>query len=284
MGAEKMIIDFHTHIFSTDLCRDRSIGLADGQFRCINSSEKARLISHPELMAAMKESGVDYCVAMGFPWEDEALCAAQNEYLRAVPGLSGGTIIPFGSVPVNRSTDCGAWVRAVKDMGLRGIGEVGFYREGLNGSTLDFLWELLAAARDSSLPLCLHVNEPVGHHYQGKYDPNLRELYALLTEYADVDIILSHWGGGLLFYELMPEVAVVLSRCYYDTAASPYIYSDKIYRVAPSLVSPKKILFGSDYPLIGSGKYIESISREILDNEWKADVLGMNAARLLKII
>ncbi len=279
-----MIIDFHTHIFSSDLCRDRSNGLADTQFRSIYETEKSKLVSHQELMEAMKNSGIDYSVAMGFPWIDEVLCRAQNEYLRTVIELSGGVIIPFGSVPLHSATPPEEWVRGIKEMGLRGIGEVGFYRQGLTGNNLDFLKKVLAAAGKYSLPLCLHVNEPVGHHYQGKYDPNLRELYPVLSDYSDVPIILSHWGGGMVFYELMPEVSEALSHCYYDTAASPFIYSDAIYRIAPLMTGPKKILFGSDYPLLSWRRYYDAINRECVDEEIKADVLGRNAARLLKML
>jgi len=50
-----MIIDFHTHIFSSDICLDRTPGLADGQFRCIYAAEKSKLISLHDLMEAMKK-------------------------------------------------------------------------------------------------------------------------------------------------------------------------------------------------------------------------------------
>ncbi len=279
-----MIIDFHAHLFSGDICRDRTRGLADGQFRSIYADNKSKLADHQDLMNAMKDNGVDYAVAMGFPWDDEGLCASQNDYLRTVIGLSGGTIIPFGSVPRNSARPAEEWVREIRDMGLRGVGEVGFYRQGLDEASLDHLEKLLAAAKTHSLPLCLHVNEPVGHRYPGKYDPNLRGLYDLLSKNPEVPIILSHWGGGLIFYELMPEVSKSLAHCYYDTAASPFIYSDAIYRIAPLMVSPGKILFGSDFPLIGFRRYFDAIDREYGDVELKADVLGKNAARLLKII
>jgi predicted TIM-barrel fold metal-dependent hydrolase len=279
-----MIIDFHTHLFSTDICRDRTPALADDHFRSIYADEKSKLADHHDLLAAMKDSCVDCAVAMGFPWNHEGLCAAQNDYLRSVIELSGGTIIPFGSVPRNSSRPVEEWVREISDMGLRGVGEVGFYNQGLNEESLEHLENLLAAAKKHSLPLCLHVNEPVGHRYRGKYDPNLRDLYHILARNQEVPIILSHWGGGLIFYELMPEVSKTLSHCFYDTAASPFIYSDAIYRIAPLMVSPGKILFGSDYPLINFRRYFDAINRECGNEEWKADVLGKNAARLLKII
>lgn len=279
-----MIVDIHTHIFSNDVCRDRRPCLADRQFQCLFASDKTHLIGHEELLNAMERSGIDHAVAMGFPWEHEDHCAYQNEYFSSVMKSSGGTILPFGSVPVNPATDIPAWVRDIKEMGLRGVGEVGFYFQGMIPSNLDFLKGILAAVRTYALPLCLHVNEPLGHSYQGKYDPRLGDLYSVLAQYPDVTVILSHWGGGMVLYELMPEVSDVLRNCYYDTAASPFIYSNAIYRIAPQVAGSKKILFGSDHPLLPYGRYLDAIRREIADEAMVADILGNNAATLLNIV
>lgn len=278
-----MIVDAHTHIFSGDVQAYRDRYLADGQFRCLYGDEKSTLIDHRDLMAAMKESGIDYAVAMGFPWEREELCAAQNEYFHSVIELSGGTIIPFGSVPIDNSIDVASWVRGIRDSGLRGVGEVAFYRQGMNTETISFLKRLFAAVRDYSLPLCLHLNEPVGHAYPGKYDPCFGELSVVLADYTDVTVILSHWGGGLLFYEFMPEISKILAHCSYDTAASPFLYHDGIYSTALKITGSKKILFGSDYPLIPYRRYLDAINGTIADDNMKADILGLNAARILKI-
>jgi predicted TIM-barrel fold metal-dependent hydrolase len=279
-----MIVDAHTHIFSDDIRTNRERYLADGQFQCIYESKKAKIIDHRDLMAAMKISGIDYAVAMGFPWESEEFCAAQNEYLQSVAEFSGRTIIPFGSVPINNSINVDSWVRNISDSGLRGVGEVGFYRHGMNTKSIEYLRRLFAAVRKYSLPLCLHINEPVGHRYPGKYDPHFGELFAVIEEYPDVTLIASHWGGGLLFYELMPEVSKTLANCCYDTAASSLLYVDEIYSIAQKIAGSKKILFGTDYPLLPFRKYLDTINRIIADENMKADILGINAARILKII
>ena len=278
-----MIVDVHTHIFSDDIRVHRDRYLADGQFRCLYGSEKARLIDHRELMTAMKQSGIDYAVAMGFPWESEELCAAQNEYFQRVAEFSGRTIIPFGSVPINYSIDVESWVRAIRESGLRGVGEVGFYRHGMNAENIEFLRRLFAAVQSCSLPLCLHVSEPVGHAYPGKYEPHFGDLSAVIADYPDVTLILSHWGGGLLFYELMPEVSKTLANCCYDTAASSFLYDDGIYGISLKITGSKKILFGSDYPLLPYRRYLDPINGTIADENMKADILGLNAARILKI-
>jgi len=277
-----MIIDFHTHIFSPDICGDRRRAWTDRQFQRVYGDDSSTLVDHGSLMESMRAQGIVRAVAMGFPWEGEDLCAAQNEYFARVKRLSGDAIVPFGSVPVNDSVDVELWVRSIKDMGLGGIGEVGFYREGMTPGNIRYLERLLAAARSCALPLCLHVNEPVGHRYAGKYDPVLGLLYETIAAFPGVPMILSHWGGGLVFYELMPEVKRALAHCYYDTAATPYLYSADIYGIAARIAGPERILFGSDYPLLQATRYLGSIDEAVPDPRWKAGILGMNAARLLE--
>jgi predicted TIM-barrel fold metal-dependent hydrolase len=104
------------------------------------------------------------------------------------------------------------------------------------------------------VPLCLHVSEPVGHVYPGKSTTPLEDYYWLATEYPELKLILAHWGGLLPFYELMNElmkgVRKQLKNVYYDTAATPLLYRQEMYRAVVSVVGPKKILYGSDYPLL----------------------------------
>jgi uncharacterized protein len=45
-------------------------------------------------------------------------------------------------------------------------------------------------------------------------------------------------------------VRAVSRNVYYDTAASPLLYSADIFRAVVSIVGEDKVLFGSDFPLI----------------------------------
>ena len=278
-----MILDCHTHIFSPAVCSGRERYLADPQFECIYRNPRARLIDHRQLLAAMDESSVDCCVAMGYPWERSDLCAEQNEYLSSVRIESGGKIAPFGSVPLNDAVDIDRRVRDIKAGGLFGVGEISFYRDGMSAHNVRYLDEILRSAVRYDLAVCIHVNEPVGHRYTGKYDPELDRLCAVIAEHPEAKIILSHWGGGLVFYELMPEMSRILRNCRYDSAASPYIYRDDIYAAALRCIGGEKILFGSDYPLLSFKKYIDALRREIPDDAIRARILGQNAADFLNI-
>lgn len=107
-------------------------------------------------------------------------------------------------------------------------------------------------------------------------------LYPFITSYPDITVVLAHWGGGLPFYALMPEVKKALNNVYYDSAASPYLYSPQVYDQVSQLVGAEKILFGSDYPLLEQNRSLKEIPQQ-MPAEARDLVLGGNAARLLGI-
>ena len=95
--------------------------------------------------------------------------------------------------------------------------------------------------------------------------------------------MLAHWGGGLPFYELMPEVAKGMANVYYDTAASPYLYSKRIYAIASEIVGVKKILFGTDFPLLSPRKYFQELEDSGLSKDDQRKILGLNLSGLLAL-
>jgi uncharacterized protein len=277
-----MIIDFHTHIFDSNIIENKTNFLDDGTFSILYSNEKSKLIDHNFLIKSMDESNIDYAVAMGFPWEKERYCEKQNKYLNKAKESSKGRIIPFGSIPVNDKNQIDDWAKYIKELGMAGIGEIAFYSEGLTYRNAGILEELFAAGTKYSLPVCFHASEPVGKDYTGKHNTDLSTLHSILKNFPNCITILAHWGGGLFFYELMEEVSNSLKNVYYDTAASPYLYKEDIYEVGVKIISSKKILFGSDFPLINFKRYFDSIEKILTNVEDKKNILGENAALILK--
>ncbi len=277
-----MIIDFHTHIFDSSVTENRGGFLDDQTFSILYSSEKSKLIDHGSLINAMNESGVEYAVAMGFPWEKERYCEKQNRCLKKARESSKGRIIPFGSVPMNNKNQVDDWVKYLKELGMAGIGEIAFYGDGLTYRNAVILEEIFAAGAKYSLPVCFHASEPVGKEYTGKHNTDLSTLYSILKNSPGCTVILAHWGGGLFFYELMKEINESLKNVYYDTAASPYLFKDEIYEIAVKILGAKKILFGSDFPLINFKRYFDSIEKTLTCGEDKKSILGENAAIILK--
>ena len=139
----------------------------------------------------------------------------------------------------------------------------------------------MALCRTYDVPFLLHSNEPVGHQYPGKAPMTLKQIYDFLKSYPSNRIILAHWGGGIFFYSLMKkEVKDVLKNVWFDTAASPFLYTPEIYRLAGEMIGFDRILFGSDYPLINPERYFKEIESSSIPPQAIKQILGDNAANL----
>ncbi len=276
-----MIFDFHTHIFPEQVINSRDRFMDDPGFRMLYSSAGSVMTGESGLGEYIAQNALQGAAAMSFPWSVERYCALQNEYMASIAG-SGG-IYPFGIIPVTGTKSVRVYAGEIKNCGLSGIGEIAFYHGGMTGSAMRFLHQVLEAAEEFSLPVCIHLNEPVGHHYTGKYEPLLSEVYPVLKEHPGAEVILSHWGGGLIFYELMPEVREALKNVCYDTAATPFLYDSAIYSTGLMIAGADKIIFGSDYPLIGVGRYRDPIVKEVNSPDDVKKILSLNARRVLRI-
>lgn len=132
--------------------------------------------------------------------------------------------------------------------------------------------------------ICLiHSSEPIGHEYPGKGSITPHIIYPFITNFPNLPIVCAHWGGGLPFYASMPEVKQAMNNVFFDTAASPLLYSPQIYHQVAQLIGAKRILFGSDYPLLAQNRLIKEIEALDLSKETENLILSGNARRLLGI-
>lgn len=277
-----MIVDFHTHIFPPRVRERREEYIRrDAAFAAMYASPKAKLASAEDLLASMEAAGVDRSVVMSFAWAEHDLCLEGNDYLLESAAKSGGRLIPFCAVQPRAGEAALAEVERCLAGGARGLGELrpddqGY---GLNGEAGALLAE---AVRRHNLPLLFHVSEPVGHPYPGKEGLALEAFYRFVAANPDITVVGAHWGGGLPFYGFMPEVAALTNVCF-DTAATPYLYDGRVYRGAAGLVGAQRILFGSDFPLVGQTQQRRAIAEAGLDDEAAALILGGNAQWLLQL-
>ena len=274
------VVDCHTHIMPPELiaARDR-LCRCERWFERLYANPRARLSAAEELLAAMDAAGVTAAVTFGFAFRDAGLCRACNDYVLEAARNAPGRLIPFAVV--NPADPPAARQEALRcfEEGAAGLGELMPDGQGfaLDDPALD---ELLALARAHDAPVVMHVNERLGHDYAGKGSQGPEDAYRLALRHPESVLIYAHWGGGLPFYELMPEVRAVLGNVYYDTAASPYLYDDAIYRHVTAW-APTKVLFGSDYPLIAPRRHLGRVMRAGLDAPCLEALLGGNARGLL---
>lgn len=276
-----MIIDFHVHVFPPEVVARREKFLEqDAWFGLLYANPKAGMATAEDVIAAMDEAGVDKAVVFGFSWCDEGICHMGNEYTLDAMRRYPGRLIGFANVNPVHGLAAVREARRCIEAGMCGIGELMPNGQGFSLDDTELLAPLVAFARAANVPIMTHTSEPVGHDYCGKGTVTPRTVYRFVQSFPEVTLICSHWGGGLPFYELMPEMKRAMRNVYYDTAASTLLYDAQIFPLMYPLVG-KKILFGSDYSLVHPKKLIEHIRSSGLSPEGQQDVLGENARRIL---
>jgi len=279
-----MILDAHTHIFPDEIQKKRQIYCRkDRGFQLLYADEKSKLIGKEALLSSMDREGISRSIVCGFPWKDLGLCRENNDYLLDCAREVPDRIIPFCSIPMGSSRQGKKELDRCLSLGMRGVGELAFYGRGIIRQDIQILRSALRPLQELGIPVLLHTNEPVGHEYPGKSLKSLRPIYELLAAIPGVIFILAHWGGGFLFYELMPEISHLAHRIYYDTAASPFLYRPQIYSVAIQIVGTDRILWGSDFPLVSPTRYFLELEKCGVPQSIQLKIKGLNAQRLLSL-
>jgi predicted TIM-barrel fold metal-dependent hydrolase len=279
-----MLIDFHTHIFPPDVVLHRErYCQRDPWFAELYSNPRIPLATAEDLLAEMDHSGVDLSVTFSFGWSDPGLIEECNSYVldaihRYPDRLRGMAVLQptAGARAVHELERCAI-------AGMIGLGELMPHGQGYRLSDLALLNPIMEVVRHYQLLVLSHCSEPVGHLYPGKGDVSVQDVVAFLTAFPETRFIAAHWGGGLPFYCLMPEIQRIASHVWYDTAATIYLYQPAIFSIVSQLVGPDRILFASDYSLLRQGRVINHIKQADLDLTALEMVLGDNARQLLAL-
>ena len=275
-----MIIDFHTHINPPEIIERREEYLTcDIWFGELYGDPKARLATAEELVVEMDAAGVDVAVTFGFGWSDMGLCRLANDYVMEAVARHPDRLIGFACVNPKCGSEAVQEVERCVAGGLKGIGELMPDGQGYCLDDEATMRPLVEVALAHGLPVLTHTSEPVGHPYCGKGAITPDVVYRFVQCFPQVTLICAHWGGGLPFYELMPEMRRAFGNVHYDTAASLYLYDDAIFPLAAQLVSDK-ILFATDYPLITQRHFLKRVRETGLEEGELTKILGGNAKEI----
>jgi predicted TIM-barrel fold metal-dependent hydrolase len=211
------------------------------------------------------------------------LASEVNDYIIESVKLYPNKLVGFCGVNPNWGKKAIQEVERCATSGLNGVGE--FHPDSQSFSIDDFniMAPLVEVIQQNDFIVTTHSSEPVGHQYTGKGNVKPEILWKFLQNFPELTVVCAHWGGGLPFYALMPEVAEGLSNVYFDSAASPFLYSESIFTQVISLVGANRILMGSDFPLINQGRMLDLLEGVNLADSDKRAILSGNAADLLNI-
>ncbi|MDR0663294.1 MAG: amidohydrolase [Spirochaetaceae bacterium] len=243
-------VDHHIHVTPPEISANpEKYFEKEPYFALLCGNPKNRFATAEDVIAELDRVGFDKAVVFGWAFQDQGLCRMVNDYViektRAYPErLDGFAVVSpaeHGAVrEIERTHDCG----------LRGLGELFPSGQRFDIANAALTRAFTGVCAERGLPILVHANEPVGHYSPGKTDTTLRQLELFVEHSPNNDIILAHWGGGLVFFEMMPEIRKKFARVRYDCAATPFLYDDSIYKIARAIGIEEKILLGSDFPLL----------------------------------
>lgn len=295
------IIDAHVHLYPPEVGHDPvAWAAAHDESHWATLCTRRRRDGRPvqtfpttdELLRAMDRQQVDVAVLLGWYWEKPATCAWQNRFFAECRKAYPDRFAAFATFhPAAGAAAVREEIRWARDAGFCGLGELSPHSQHcrMDNPGLAVALEL---AGEFGMPVNFHVTDPQGRKYPGRVETPLEDFRRLARTFPRTTFILAHWGGGLALFEKNPDVRNDLTNVVYDTAASPLIYDDRIWRTVLDIVPAGKVMFGSDYPLMlypktesepGWRGILAEIDRTGLNAVEKTQLLAENAARLLRL-
>lgn len=201
----------------------------------------------PEALETLcRSGGAERAVIQGWPFRRLEDCQVQNrailQAIRTRPDFFRGfcTTAPgAGAAALEETAAC-------LDAGCSGIGELDPARQGFSLEDPDFL-KLCALCEDRGRVLCLHTDMTVGREGGGAaVQPT--DCLRLIEARPGLRLLLPHYGGGLPFYALMPEVARKLKNVWFDAAPEGCILPPQAADCARLCLGADRLLFGSHLP------------------------------------
>jgi len=281
------IVDAHVHLYPPEVNRDPAAWATTRSEShwaelCTRRRKDGRAVqgfpSVEQLLRDMDAAGVTKAVLLGWYWENHATCVMHNRFYAGCVRAHPDRLAAFATVHPAAKDAALAEVRRAVDDGLIGLGELSPHSQQVPID--DPVWrQILALAGEMKLPVNLHVTDPASRPFPGRVATPLADFTRLAHEFPQTTFILAHWGGGLAW---APEAAT-LSNVWFDTAASSLLYGVEAWTKA----SNKRVLFGSDYPLVlyprtETEPDFGGLLHEAMATGASAGVLGENATTLFR--
>lgn len=243
--------------------------------RWTGQSAEAVLPDLSSTLAAMDAGGVE--TGLISAWTGPAGALISNDETMENAAASGGRLKPVISVTLNDP------MGAVREIRLRA-------KQGVAGvRALPWLWGLppndrrfypvYAACIDEGLPFCTQIGHtgPLKSSEYGRLIPYLEDV---MLEFPDLVVV-----GGHVGFPWIDEVATMMHKFpnfYVDTSA----YA--LHRLPPDFVAlmkhnPKRVLFGTNWPMLAPARCLEGLAGLKLDETAQSLFLSGNARRVFNL-
>jgi aminocarboxymuconate-semialdehyde decarboxylase len=254
----------------------------------------------------LSSSLVQQCTYWAEPQESLRMERMLNERMAEVVAANPSRLIGLGGVPLHAPDLAVAELtRCMTELRLAGVGISTTARDmELGDRALRPFWE---AAEAHGAVVYIHPAGNPDRRFEKWYLWNsigqafeesmaVASLFyeGILDAYPKLKICISHGGGYMPYYmgriarnyldkpatrvNMSKSPAEYLRMLYFDSC----VYEPEVLEALVRRVGADRVVLGSDYP-VGEPKPIEFVESCALSDEQKADIIGVNAARLFGV-
>jgi hypothetical protein len=272
------VVDFHLHAYDSPIKGPASF--IEFMERQLGRPFDAFIAEHQtteSYLALLDQHGVDYGVVLAELAPLTSVVGSNEMVARLCQGSP--RLIPFAAInPLTTATPARELERLVTKHGFRGLKLYPTYQYFYPNDAL--LYPLYAKAEELEIPVMWHTGSSVFPASRLKYGDPLY-LDDVAVDFPHLTAIITH-SGRPFWYDRAYALARFHENVYMEITGLPPqrlpTYFPELERVA------NKILFGSDWPGVPNIKRnIETIRRLPFSDKTKEQILGGNAARILKL-
>ncbi|WP_276301300.1 amidohydrolase family protein [Halorussus lipolyticus] len=279
---ENPIIDTHCHQPTEEFLHDAGGLMMEDAAEKFGSSIETD--TYDSLIEEYHEVGIGKTVLLG--WDAETNTGnppVPNDYVAEVRDEYDDFFVGFASVDPLKDDCVEEAERAVKDLGLSGF-KFQQIAQGFDPSDPEHE-ELFATIEDLGVPVVFHggnstlgAGAPGGRGLKIKYgNPMLIDDVA--AEHPDLQILIAHpafpWEKEQL------AICQQKGNVYMDLSGwMPRYIDDQVLHYAKSLLKDK-VMFGTDYPMIEPGPWLEQFEELDFPEEVQRKILWENAEEFL---
>jgi predicted TIM-barrel fold metal-dependent hydrolase len=281
--AELVAIDVHTHAWKSALAVDDKLTQSqEAMGRYFRYQPQHQTV--PEMAEMYRKLKMAFVVfTVDSPREPRKIT---NEEIAELAHKNADVAIPFASINPHRGAEgVKAAKRLIADYQVRGFKFHPSVQEFFPNDPMAYpLYEVIAEAK---LPALFHTGQtgvgagtPGGGAIRLKYS-NPLHLDDVAADFPDMPIILAH--PSFPWQEEALSVATHKPQVYIDLSGwSPKYFPPILVQYANTLLKDR-ILFGSDYPVISPGKWVEEFEKLPIKPQVRPLIMKENAARLLRL-
>lgn len=265
-----MVIDFHTHIFP-DVIASRTIASLEGKAG-ISAATDGTLNG---LLTSMEKAQVDISVILPVVTKPSQFDSI-NEFAVSVNEKYRGKLISFGGIHPD-SEDYKAELKAIKDMGLKGVKIHPDY-QGVMIDDARYM-RIVEYADALGLIIVTHAGIDIGIPETVHCPPD--RMRKVLDTLKPSRMVLAHYGGWKQWEMVYDYLAG--ENVYLDTAFTFDFIEDDMFLKILEKHDNDKILFATDSPWSHVQRDVDKIKTLPIPSYVREMILYGNAAKLLQL-